>query len=117
LWSNEKIGGKDNVCFVIGLETIEDEFGKKIAPADLERLEKTYSSINRDSNSNNIKSVFFKDYGIVEFTASNISVPIRLNGTLKYTAVDFVKFEDILRQNKKAPMYYLDAYENVVYAK
>ena len=117
LWINDNVTGLENLCFVVGLETTEDEYGKKITPFDLERLEKTYSSINGGVNPNNVKSIHFKNYGVIEFTASNISVPIRLNGTLKYTAVDFVKFEDILRQNKKAPMYYLDAYENVVYAK
>jgi hypothetical protein len=118
IWTNDKTDVKNDICLVVGLHIIDDVAGKRIRPDDFEKLEKTYSSIKgTGKNSDNIKTVHFKGEDVVEFTASNISVDVRLNGTLKYGTDDLVKFEEILRKNKKMPTAYLDVYENVVYAK
>ena len=119
LWKNQTFDSIDDFCLVVGLDLIQDEKGNRIAKDDVERFEKTHSRIRgRGVNSNNIKSIHFKDNDIVEFAASNISVPIvRLNSTLRYGTEDLVKFENILRNNGKSPVKYLDVYENAVFAK
>ncbi|MCL2844861.1 MAG: FtsQ-type POTRA domain-containing protein [Chitinivibrionia bacterium] len=118
LWASENIETRGNIPLIVGLRVFQSEFGRRIVPEDLKRLERTYLSVRGTGrNANNIRSMHFRDFGIVEFTASNISVPVRLNGTLRFGLDDFVVFEDILRRNRRAPVRYLDAFENVVYAR
>lgn len=118
LWAMENIDTRGNIPLVVGLKIFQDELGRRIVPEDLKRLERTYLSIKGTGrNADNIRSMHFRDFGVVEFTASNISVPVRLNGTLRFGLDDFVVFEDILRRNRRAPVRYLDAFENVVYAR
>jgi len=118
LWTSDRIESKGNIPLVVGLEVVQDEFGRRIVPEDLKRLERTHLSImGTTRNANYIRSMHFRSFGVVEFTASNISVPVRMNGTLRFGLDDFVVFEDILRRHRRAPMRYLDAFENVVYAK
>lgn len=118
LWTSESAEAKSNIPLIVGLRVIDCEFGRRIVPQDLERLERTYAAVRGSGrNTGNIRSMHFRDFGVVEFTASNISVPVRLNGTLRFGLDDFVVFEDILRRHRRAPARYLDAFENVVYAR
>ncbi|MDR0304772.1 MAG: FtsQ-type POTRA domain-containing protein [Chitinispirillales bacterium] len=118
LWKNPKLHKTDGYCLIVGLESHKDEIGNKITKNDMERLQKTYSRIKGKANSNNIKAISFKENDIIEFAASNISVPIvRLNATLRYGMDEIIKFEDILRKNGRPPVKYFDIYENAIFAK
>jgi cell division septal protein FtsQ len=118
LWKSNRFDKKDDFCLVTGLKPIQEKTGKMIHKNDLDRLEKTYCGIRgKGANSNNIKSIQFKENDIVEFAASNISVPIRLNSTLKYSTDDLVKLENILRNGGKTPIQYIDVYDNVIFVK
>jgi cell division septal protein FtsQ len=121
LWQNPKLGTNGDFCLVVGLKfdkNSENTSQKKIVKSDLEMLEKTYSVIRgKGKNANNIKTIAFKENNIVEFASNDISVPIRLNATLKYGTDELVKFENILRKDGKSPSFYMDVYENAIFAK
>jgi len=121
LWKNPKLAANGDFCLVVGLKSDKDSANtskKKIVKSDFELLEKTYSIIRgKGKNANNIKAISFKENNIVEFASSDISVPIRLNSTLKYGTEDLVKFENILRKDGKSPSLYMDVYENAIFAK
>jgi len=121
LWKNPKLGVSGDFCLVIGLKfdtDSENGVQKKIVKSDLELLEKTYSVIKgKGKNANNIKTIAFKENNIVEFASNDISVPVRLNATLKYGTDELAKFENILRKDGKAPSFYMDVYENAIFAK
>lgn len=113
-------GVKNNdaaVPLVFGLRIIEENGKRRIDADDFKRLEKTFARIRgTGKNSDNIKTIFFRENDVTEFTASNISVPVRMNGTLRYGTDDFEYFERVLRQKNRTPLRYLDAYENCIYS-
>lgn len=116
LWQ-EKQNTDENLCLVSGVKTVEENGQKRIDKNDFERLEKTIDRISGNGkNSNNITIVRILENDITEFRAKNISVPVRLFGTLKYGSDDFEYFESVLRKKNKTPFEYFDAYENCVYS-
>ena len=116
LWKGHK-NSDVNTSLIFGLNAVSDSLGKRIEKRDFEMLEKTFEKIRGGGrNSDNIKSIHFKGDGVVEFMASNVSVPVRINGTMKYGSDDFEYFESVLRKNNKTPMRYMDAYDNCIYS-
>ena len=116
LWQGEK-NSDANTFLAFGLKVIDDDAGKRIEEGDFERLEKTFAKIRGTGrNSDNIKTIHFFENDVIEFTARNISVPVRLNGTLRYGSDDFERFESVLRSKNRTPLRYLDAYENCIYS-
>jgi len=115
LWQ-EKIRDA-NLCLIVGVKAVEDSIGKKIEKNDFARLVNTIEKIRgTGKNSDNITMVNLKDNNITEFSAKNVSVPVRLFGTLKYGSDDFEYFESVLRKKNRIPLEYFDAYENCIYS-
>lgn len=115
LWQEKNTDAK--LCLVVGVKAEEDSIGKKIEKNDFERLSNTIEKIKgTGKNSDNITMVNLMEKNVTEFWAKNISVPVRLFGTLKYGSDDFEYFESVLRKKNRIPLEYFDAYENCIYS-
>ena len=116
LWQGKK-NSDARTPLVFGVRTIEDSTGLRIECSDFARLNRTFARIRGSGrNADNIKTMQFFENDVVKFTASNISVPVRMNGTLRYGSDDFEYFERVLRSKNRTPVRYLDAYENSIYS-